>query len=103
MPVSVQGVSVDFYINMDFASPQRFDMCTQPPIQWESGALSLGVNGPGREAEHSPSSSAEVNVGVELYPHSRNTPSWRGAQLKANAFQGLIIMKYAFPSSLMSY
>jgi hypothetical protein len=33
---------------------------TQPPIQWERGALSLGVKRPGREADHSPPSSAEV-------------------------------------------
>jgi hypothetical protein len=33
---------------------------TQPPIQWVSGALSLGVKRPGREAEHSPLPSAEV-------------------------------------------
>jgi len=33
----------------------------QPPIQWVLGALSLGVKRPGREADHSPPSSAEVN------------------------------------------
>jgi hypothetical protein len=33
----------------------------QPPIQWVPGALSLGVNRPGREANNSPPSSAEVN------------------------------------------
>jgi hypothetical protein len=33
----------------------------QPPIQWIPGALSLGVKRPGREAEHSPPSSVEVN------------------------------------------
>jgi hypothetical protein len=33
---------------------------TQPPIQWVTGALSLGVKLPGREAAHSPPSSAEV-------------------------------------------
>jgi hypothetical protein len=33
---------------------------TQPPIQWIQGALSLGVKRPGREADHSPPSSAEV-------------------------------------------
>jgi hypothetical protein len=33
---------------------------TQPPIQWVPGALSLGVKRPGREADHSPPSSAEV-------------------------------------------
>jgi hypothetical protein len=34
---------------------------TQPPIQLVSGALSLEVKRPGREAEHSPPSNAEVN------------------------------------------
>jgi hypothetical protein len=31
-------------------------------------------------ADHSPPSSAEVKEWVELYLHSSNTPSWRGAQ-----------------------
>jgi hypothetical protein len=35
----------------------------------------------GREADHSPPSSAEVKEWVELYLHSPNAPSWRGAQL----------------------
>jgi hypothetical protein len=34
-----------------------------------------------READHSPPSSAEVKESVQLYLHSPNTPSWRGAQL----------------------
>jgi hypothetical protein len=33
---------------------------TQPPIQWVLGALSLGVKRPGREADHSPPSTVEV-------------------------------------------
>jgi hypothetical protein len=33
---------------------------TQPPLQWVPGALSVGVKRPGREADHSPPSSAEV-------------------------------------------
>jgi hypothetical protein len=36
----------------------------------------------GREADHSPPSSAEVKEWVELYLHSPNAPSWRGAQLR---------------------
>jgi hypothetical protein len=32
----------------------------RPPIQWILGALSLGVERPGREADHSHPSSAEV-------------------------------------------
>jgi hypothetical protein len=54
---------------------------TQLPIQRVPGAISLGIKRPGREAGHSPSS-AEVKECVELYLHSPNTPSWRGAQLK---------------------
>jgi hypothetical protein len=43
---------------------------TQPPIQWVPGALSLGVKRPGREADHSPPSSAEVkNTWNYNYPH----------------------------------
>jgi hypothetical protein len=54
---------------------------TQPPIQWEPGALILGVKRPGREADPSPPT-AEVKECVELHLHSPNTPSWRVAQLK---------------------
>jgi len=49
------------------------------PIQWVQGALSLGVKGPGREADHLPPSTTEVEECVELYLHSPNMPSWRGA------------------------
>jgi hypothetical protein len=55
----------------------------QPPIQRVPGAFSLEGKRPGREADHSPSSRAEVKECVELYLHSPSTPSWRGAQLKA--------------------
>jgi hypothetical protein len=33
---------------------------TQPPVQWVTGALSLGLRQPGRETDHSPSSTPEV-------------------------------------------
>jgi len=55
---------------------------TQPPIQWVPGAPPLGVKRPGREADHSLPSRAEVKEWVELYLHSPNTSSWRGAQFK---------------------
>jgi hypothetical protein len=42
----------------------------QPPIQRVPGALSLEVKRPGREAGHSPQSSAEVKECVKLYLHS---------------------------------
>jgi hypothetical protein len=51
----------------------------QPPMQWVLGAISLGVKRLGREADHSPPSSAEVKECVELYLHSPNTTSWRDA------------------------
>jgi hypothetical protein len=42
-----------------------------------------GVKRPGRETDHSLPSSVEVKECVELYLHSPNTPSWRGAKFKA--------------------
>jgi hypothetical protein len=51
-------------------------------MQWVPGALSLGVQRPGREADHSPPFSANVKEWEELYLHSLNKRSWRGAQLK---------------------
>jgi hypothetical protein len=44
-----------------------------------TGSSFPGVKRPGREADHSPPSSTEVKECVELYLHSPNTPSWRGA------------------------
>jgi len=41
-----------------------------------------GSKAPGRKADHSPPSTAEVKERVELNRHSLNTPSWRDAQLK---------------------
>jgi len=54
----------------------------QPPIQWVPGTLSLEVKRPGRETDHSPTSSDEVKEWVELYLQSPGIHSWRGAQLK---------------------
>jgi hypothetical protein len=45
-----------------------------------------GGKRPGRKADNSHPSSAEVKEWVELYFHSPNTPSWRGAQLKHGDF-----------------
>jgi hypothetical protein len=53
---------------------------TQPPIQWVLGALSLGAKRPGREADRSPASSAEVK-NAWSYTSTPNTSSWRGAWL----------------------
>jgi hypothetical protein len=43
---------------------------TQPPIQRVPGVLSLGIKQAGREADHSPPSSAEIKECVELYLRS---------------------------------
>jgi hypothetical protein len=52
----------------------------------------------GREADHSPPSSAEVKEWVELYLHSPNTPSWHGAQLWGA--QGQLCFTFTFTSGL---
>jgi hypothetical protein len=44
---------------------------TQSPIQWVPGALFLGVKWPGREADHSPPSSAEVK---NAWSHTSTPP-----------------------------
>jgi hypothetical protein len=51
---------------------------TQPPIKWIPGAPSPGVKRPGREADHSPPSSAKVKNGEAILP-LLHTTSWRGA------------------------
>jgi hypothetical protein len=66
---------------------------TQPLIQWVLWSLSLGIKWLGREADHSPPSSAEIKEWVELYLHSSNTPSWRGAQLK---HRDILLPQYVF-------
>jgi hypothetical protein len=67
---------------------------TQPPIQWVPGAISLVIKGPGREADHSPPSSAEVEECMALYLHSPNTPSWCGVQLKKAQGQLYLYLTY---------
>jgi hypothetical protein len=73
---------------------------TQSLIQWVPGRLSLGVRRPRREADQSPPSSAEIKERVKLYIHSRNTPAWRGAQLKA---QGYLYLYLLLKSSKISF
>jgi hypothetical protein len=70
-------------INFLFTTASRPALgLTQLPIEWVPGVLSLGVKRPGREADHSPPSSAEAKEWVELYLHSTDTSSWRGVELK---------------------
>jgi tryptophan synthase alpha subunit len=53
---------------------------TQPTSQWVRGALSPRLKRPGREANHSPPTSAEVKK-MLIYISTPYTPSWRIAQL----------------------
>jgi hypothetical protein len=51
---------------------------TRPPVQWVPGVLSPGVKArPGRDADHSPPSSADVVNKQELYLLSPHAPPWR--------------------------
>jgi hypothetical protein len=56
----------------------------------------------GREADHSPPSSAEAIEWVELYFHSPNTPSWRGAQLGGAQGRVVDLPSGHFPRSFRS-
>jgi hypothetical protein len=48
---------------------------TQPYIQWEPG-LSRGIKWPGRDVDHPPPSSVDVQERVELYIYSLFGSSW---------------------------
>jgi len=65
---------------------QYQDRLRGPPILLSNGALPLGGKRQEREADHSPTSSAE------LYHHSPNTPSWRGAHLKYRNSSTIILV-----------
>jgi hypothetical protein len=78
---SSPGKSWEFFSSPP--QPERLWHPTRPPIQGVPGALSLGVKRSWYEAHHSPPPSAQIKEWVELYLHSPNTSSWRGAQLKA--------------------
>jgi hypothetical protein len=71
---SLGDTIVDFYIDMGiffFATASEPALGpAQPPIQWVLVTLSLGVKRPGREADHSPPSSAEVKNAWSYTPTS---------------------------------
>jgi hypothetical protein len=52
---------------------------TQIPIQWVPRALSLGAKRPGREADHSPPSSAEVKK------------SWSYTSIPSTCLHGVVL------------
>jgi hypothetical protein len=49
-----------------------------PPIEWVPGNLSPDLKRPGREADHSPSTSVQVKKNGPIHPLP-HTSSWRGA------------------------
>jgi hypothetical protein len=53
---SRQGMGIFLFITVSIPALRP----TQAPIQWAPGALSLGIKRTGREADHSPSYSAEI-------------------------------------------
>jgi hypothetical protein len=63
-PISLHGVlGFDFLRELGiflFTTSRTALGPTQPPIQWISGIIFLGVNQPGREADHSLPSSVKV-------------------------------------------
>jgi hypothetical protein len=72
----------DFRLCKFFPSPRRPD---RPQAHLASypmgtGALSLEIKQPGREADNSPSSSAEVKK-TWIYTSTPHTPSWRSSEL----------------------
>jgi hypothetical protein len=70
---------------------------SQPPVQWVPRALSLWVKCPGREADQSPPSSAEVKNAWSYTSTPPNKPSWRSAQKKAQ--RQLHLHLYLFPAT----
>jgi hypothetical protein len=74
---------------------------TQSPIRWVLGALSLRVKRPGREADHSPPSSAEVKKAPPIRLHVM-VPiffniSWQITEVPNKLFSSLNV----FPSNFL--
>jgi len=63
----------------DFLDRSRPNLGSSHPIQWERGSFP-GVKWPGREADQSPRSSAEVKTRLKLYNYSPYMLSWRREQ-----------------------
>jgi hypothetical protein len=58
----ISGAKLTYLLNFSayIYNTTAYIKILQQPIQWVPEALSLGVKRPGREADHSPPSSAEV-------------------------------------------
>jgi hypothetical protein len=92
---------LEFYGSISGGAWKFFSSPPRPERLWGSpslisngyqGALSLGVKRLGREADHSPPSSAEVKEWVEIHLHSLNTPSWCGAWKKEHSDNSTVLM-----------
>ena len=60
-----------------FSAPVQTDRAVHPAsCTMGTGSLSEGVKRPGRDANHTPPSSAEVKERIELYLYSLSGPSW---------------------------
>jgi hypothetical protein len=70
------------FIKAGYSIYQSRDSSVGIALGYELDDRGCRIRFPGREADYSPPSSAEVKECVELYLHSPNTPSWCGAQLK---------------------
>jgi hypothetical protein len=62
------AILVSFFFFVFTTASRRALGPTQPPIQWVPGALSSGTKRTGREADHSPPSSAEVKNTLSYTP-----------------------------------
>jgi hypothetical protein len=90
------GVRVSVASRIFSASSRPAPRPTTPPIQWVPGTLSQGVKRHGRQADHSPPTSAEVKKSGSIHslPHTR---SWHSASYVRH--KDNIIFFYPFRSS----
>jgi hypothetical protein len=80
--------------------------CTQPPFQWVLGDLSLGIKRPGRGADHSPPSSAEVKKirgAIPPLPNSCNGKVLSSAQRQLYLYICLTTASYQLQVLLCVY
>jgi hypothetical protein len=95
------GVRVQVGVRIFFfsMSSRPVLVSTQHPIQWEPGALSLWVKRPGREADHSTPTSAEIK---KTWIYTASPPYVFTAQCLISQAQGQFYLTFTFlPSGLI--